>query len=72
MRTVAIVLAVLAVAVLAWGAGELHYQGCIAHAEQATGTATVIPPERLGPTSTTTGPSRARLRAVNGCSRLPF
>jgi hypothetical protein len=71
MRAVAVVLAVVALALLAWDAGEAHYQSCVARAE-ATTPSIARPPAKidlLNPQNTSNG---ARLRAVRACSRLPF
>jgi hypothetical protein len=71
MRAVALVLAVIAVALLAWSAGEAHYQSCVARAEAIT-PEIARPPAKidlLDPQNTSNG---ARLRAVDDCSRLPF
>ena len=67
MRAVAIVLAVVAIALLAWVAGESHYQSCVTHAEATTADI------RAGTNFFDTTPSeRERFADVAGCSRLPF
>jgi hypothetical protein len=70
MRVVAVVLAVVALALLAWGAGEAHYQSCVARAEATTPGVTRSLLPNLTPSLQDEG--EGRVRAVNGCSRLPF
>jgi len=70
VRAVAVVLAVVGLALLAWDAGEAHYQSCVAHAEATTPDIARVGRLPLGgPPPPSNG---ARLRAVGDCSRLPF
>jgi hypothetical protein len=71
MRAVGIAFAVVVVVLLAWIAGESHYQACIARAEATTPEIGRIPSvqQQLGGAS---APNNAeRVQAVEGCSRLP-
>ena len=65
MKWAALVLAVVAVALLAWGAGEFHYRNCVnaAVAEHPAGE-----PDLYGDDPT----ADARRNAINRCSRLPW
>lgn len=77
MKTLAIIAAAVALALLAWDAGEQHYQSCVA-AAQATGIQGVKaaafdpfdPPGLHG--ITLSDVQRAISKRAAGCSRLPF
>jgi hypothetical protein len=74
MRAVAVVLAVAALALLAWSACEAHYQSCVARAEAITPeiarpSTAPLPLDQPPPRAVSNG---ARLRAIDSCSRLPF
>ena len=68
VKWVGLLLALLALALLAWGAGELHYRNCINAAVATTRAEESNPYSGVG----TGGVSRSRERAVAACSRLPF
>lgn len=65
----ALIVAVLAIGVVAWGVSELHYRNCVNAAKAQTperAPGPVIDGVPLGDISS------ARKRAIRGCSRLPF
>jgi hypothetical protein len=79
VRAFGVVLSVLAVVALGWMASETHYRACVDHAVAVTGTdfdsgsesffGTPTVAERI---PTGTSPTKARQKAISGCSRLPF
>jgi hypothetical protein len=76
MTTVAVVVSIFAVAALVWIAGEEHYQGCVASAVAVTEPRATVPGIREQVQARANGSvapkNSARIKAVNGCSRLPF
>lgn len=74
-KGLAIVLAVLSVAALAWIGGELHYRSCVAAAEARTPVTSDVAPEAFPGSGASPSPptlsANGRSAAVNGCSRLP-
>lgn len=71
MKLVAAALAALAVAALLWLASEQHYQGCVAAATANT-VAPKVETEANPFNALDEGSGAERVKAVNGCSRLPF
>lgn len=67
------VLLVLIFGAVLWTAGEEHYQSCV---DQATARTGVVSSNTLGGSSfsdaTGFDPGAQRVKAVNGCSRLPW
>jgi Na+-transporting methylmalonyl-CoA/oxaloacetate decarboxylase gamma subunit len=74
MRVAVLFLTAFLLAVAIWAAGELHYRSCVNAAEARTPVA-VVKDSGFGgagtPVDKLTG-TRARARAVGGCSRAPF
>jgi hypothetical protein len=72
MRWAALAVALIAVAGVVWGAGELHYRSCVTAAEARTPmTVSRGRPYSAAPVENVTHGSAARKRAVDGCSRIP-
>ena len=69
------VLLVLIFGAALWAAGEAHYQSCVDQATATTGVG-VVSNDALGGGSfsdaTGFAPDTQRVKAVNGCSRLPW
>lgn len=67
MKWAALALAVITVALLAWGVGELHYRNCIERA-----AAIPIPEAEKDPGRDPGGAAGDVNHILNECSRLPW